>query len=71
MAHDVQIECTFCGGVNHSAEQCFKRIIKEKEIYRTIATTNGKIMVRLKTEIEHLCKRGDKEMDSLWNNSSV
>ena len=29
-AHDVQTECTFWGGVNHSAEQCFKRIIKEK-----------------------------------------
>ena len=27
-AHDVQTECTFCGGVNHSAEQCFKRIRK-------------------------------------------
>ena len=23
-AHSVQIECTFCGGVNLSAEQCFK-----------------------------------------------
>ena len=29
-AHDVQKECTFCGGVNHSAEQCFKRIRKER-----------------------------------------
>ena len=29
--NDVQTECTFCGGVNHSAEQCFKSIIKEKE----------------------------------------
>ena len=28
-ARDVQIECTFCGGVNHSAEQCLKRIRKE------------------------------------------
>ena len=27
-AHAVQTECTFCGGVNHSAEQCFKRIRK-------------------------------------------
>ena len=24
-AHDIQAECTFCGGVNHSTEQCFKR----------------------------------------------
>ena len=30
-AHDVQTECTFCGGVNHSAEQCFKKVRKEKE----------------------------------------
>ena len=27
-AHAVQIECTFCGCTNHSAEQCFKRIRK-------------------------------------------
>ena len=30
-AHAVQTECTFFRGVNHSAEQCFKRIRKEKE----------------------------------------
>ena len=29
-AHAVQKECTFCGGINHSAEQYFKRIRKEK-----------------------------------------
>ena len=28
MAYAVQTECTFCGGINHSAEQCFKRIRK-------------------------------------------
>ena len=27
-ARDVQMECTFCGGTNHSTEQCFKRIRK-------------------------------------------
>ena len=27
-AHTDQTECTFCGGVNHSAEQCFERIRK-------------------------------------------
>ena len=27
-AHAVQPECTFCGGINHYAEQCFKRIRK-------------------------------------------
>ena len=30
-AHAVQSECTFCGGVDQSAEQYFKRIRKEKE----------------------------------------
>ena len=29
-AHDVQTKCTFCGGNNHSAEKCFKRIKKER-----------------------------------------
>ena len=28
---DVQTECTFCGGVNHFAEKCLKRIRKKKE----------------------------------------
>ena len=120
-AHAVQSECTFCGGVNHSAEKFFKRISKEKEKARAvdvssnrqvehtprkcficgsedhmirkfpkqvclnenfnyycnngkmivtarymhlwhecISMTNGKIMVRLKTETEHLCKRSDR-----------
>ena len=27
----VQKKCTFCGGTNHSAEKCFKRIRQEKE----------------------------------------
>ena len=30
-AYDVQTECTFCGGVNHSSEQFFKKVRKEKE----------------------------------------
>ena len=30
-----------------------------------------KIVVRLNTETEHLCKRGDRVQYSLWNNSSV
>ena len=29
-ANNVQTKCTFCGGANHSAEKCFKRIRKEK-----------------------------------------
>ena len=27
----VKTKCNFCGGVNHSAEKCFKRIRQEKE----------------------------------------
>ena len=30
-AHAVQTKCTFCGGYNHSAKKCIKRIRKEKE----------------------------------------
>ena len=30
-AHSVHTKCTFCGGNNHAAEKCFKRIRKEKE----------------------------------------
>ena len=29
-AHALQTECTFCGGANHSAEQSFKKVRKEK-----------------------------------------
>ena len=39
--------------------------------HKCLAMTNGKIMVRLNNEIEHLCKRGDRVQDSLWNKSSV
>ena len=35
-AHSVQTKCTFCGGNNHSAEKCFKRIRKEKEKTRAV-----------------------------------
>ena len=30
-ANTVQKKCTFCGGTNHSAEKCFKRIRQENE----------------------------------------
>ena len=30
-ANTVQKKCTFCGGKNHSADKCFKRIRKQKE----------------------------------------
>ena len=39
--------------------------------HKCVAMTNVKIMVRLNTETEHLCKRGDRVQYSLWNNSSV
>ena len=31
ISNTVQTKCTFCGGVNHSAEKCFKIIRNEKE----------------------------------------
>ena len=30
-AHTVNKKCTFCGGNNHSAEKCFKKVRKEKK----------------------------------------
>ena len=36
-----------------------------------LATTIGKIMVRLNIETEHLYKKGDRVQDILWNKSSV
>ena len=39
--------------------------------HKCLAMTNGKIMVRLNTETEHLYKRGDRVQDSLWNKSCV
>ena len=44
--YDVQTECTFCGGVNHSAEQCFKRIRKEKEKARAVDVSSNRQMER-------------------------
>ena len=46
MAHDVKTECTFCGGVNHSAEQCFKRIRKEKEKACMVDVSSNRQMER-------------------------
>ena len=39
--------------------------------HECLAMPNGKIMVILNTETEHLCKRGDRLQDSLWNKSSL
>ena len=38
---------------------------------KCLEMTNGKFMVRLNTETEHVCKRGDRVKDILWNKSSV
>ena len=43
-AYAVQTECTFCGGVNHSAEQCFKRKRKEKEKARAVDVSSNRHM---------------------------
>ena len=42
IANKFQIKCTFCGGANHSAEKCFKRIRKEKKIYRTAGDSDNR-----------------------------
>ena len=47
MSHSVQTECTFCGGFNHSAEQYFKRIIKEKEKYRAVDVSSNRQIERM------------------------
>ena len=44
IAHAVQTKCTFCGGNNHSAETCFKRIIKEKGKARAVDVTSNRQM---------------------------
>ena len=41
-ANAVQIKCTFCGGTNHSAEKCFKRIRKEKEKAREVDVSENR-----------------------------
>ena len=41
-AHYVQKKCTFCGGNNHAAEKCFKRIRKEKEKARAVDVSSNR-----------------------------
>ena len=41
-ADTVQKKCTFCGGVNHSAECFFKRIGQEKEKSRTYGASDNR-----------------------------
>ena len=44
--HAVHKKCPFCGGVNHSAEKCFKRIRKEKEKACAVDVTSNRQMER-------------------------
>ena len=41
-SHTVQKKCALCGGNNHSAEKCFKRIRKEKEKARAVDASENK-----------------------------
>ena len=41
-ANNVHTKCTFCGGVNHSAEKCFKRIRQEKEKARAAGDSDNR-----------------------------
>ena len=40
-AHAVQTKRTFCGRVNHSTEQCFKKIRKGKEKSRSVDVSSN------------------------------
>ena len=42
IANTVQTKCNFCGGVNISAEKCFKRIRQEKEKYRAAGESDNR-----------------------------
>ena len=45
-AHDVQKDCTFCGGVNHPEELCFKKVRKEKKKARAVDVSSYRQMER-------------------------
>ena len=45
-AHAVQTECNFFRGINHYAEQCLKRIRKEKEKSRAVDVSSNIQMER-------------------------
>ena len=40
--HAVHTKCKFCGGTNHYAEKCSKRIIKEKEKARAVDASDNR-----------------------------
>ena len=48
-----QTKCTFCGGANHSADKCFKRIRRDKEnIVRMVIQTNNGLNVHLENVLD-------------------
>ena len=49
--NNVLKKCTFCGGTNHSAEKCFKRIRQEKEKARADDTLDNRGMERTHRKI--------------------
>ena len=42
IANTIQEKLTFCGGVNHSAEKCFKSIRQEKEKARAAGDSDNR-----------------------------
>ena len=46
-AHAVHTKCNFCGGNNHSAEKCFKRIRTEKEKSRAVDALDNRRTERM------------------------
>ena len=42
IANTVHEKCTFCGGTNHSAEKCFKRIRHKSEKARAAGASDNK-----------------------------
>ena len=47
---NVHTKCTFCGGTNHSAEKCFKRIRQEKEKSRAAGALDNRRTERTSQE---------------------
>ena len=45
-SHSVQAKCTFCGGINHSVEKCFKTVRKDKEKDHAVDVTSNRQMER-------------------------
>ena len=46
IASIIKTKCTLCGGINHSAEKCVKRIRQEKEKSRAAGHSDNRQTVR-------------------------